>query len=92
MNALESGKLWRTEISWGLFLKVRYSLSPELWEKISFWHDVENTREMMKKVMLKREYGDVFDYGWAAVVWIKETEGEKLLKIKNKSEKKNSFY
>ena len=56
-------KPWRTEISCGLFLKVRYSLSPELVEKISFWHDVENTREMMKKVMLKREYGDVFDYG-----------------------------
>ena len=92
MNALESGKPWRTEISCGLFLKVRYSLSPELVDKISFWHDVENTREMMKKVMLKREYGDVFDYGWAAVVWIKETKGEKLLKIKNKSEKKNSLY
>ena len=41
--------------------------------------------------MLKREYGDVFDYGWAAVVWIKETKGEKLLKIKNKSEKKTAF-
>ena len=42
----------------------------------------------MKKVMLKREYGDVFDYGWATVVWIKERKEEKLLKMKNKSEKK----
>ena len=46
---------------------------------------------MMKKVMLKREYGDVFDYGWAAVVWIKERKGEKLLKMKNKSEKKKQL-
>ena len=60
-------------------------------EKITFWHDVEDTREMMEKVMLEQEYGDVFDYRWAADVWVKERKREELLKINDKSEKK-SFY
>ena len=57
-------------------------------EKITFWHDVEDTRVMMEKVMLEQEYGDVFDCRWAADVWVKERKREELLKINDKSEKK----
>ena len=62
MTALESGNPWLSKISFSLFIEVRNSFSPELLGKIFFWHDVKETRERMKSVMLELEYGDVFDY------------------------------
>ena len=87
MTALESGNPWLSKISFSLFIEVRDSFSPELLGKISCWHDVKETKHRMKRVMLDLEHGGVFDYEWAAVVWVKERKQEKLLKIKYNSER-----